>query len=77
MSDETTEPAETVEVSALDAVRGLHEVSCDVPWCEERVGRVVEGTATFTSPEGRRLEATNARLLVCFGHATELREAAE
>jgi hypothetical protein len=66
---------ETVEVETLDSVRGLHEVSCDVPWCEERVGRVVEGTFAVESPEGRRLSATNARLLVCFDHATKLREA--
>lgn len=62
-------------VSTLDSVLGLHEVSCDVPWCEERVGRVVEGSFEITGPDGRRLSATNARLLVCFGHATALRDA--
>jgi hypothetical protein len=78
MSDADADEAggeETVAVEALDSVRGLHEVSCDVPWCEERVGRVVEGSFTVESPAGRRLSATNARLLVCFAHATKLREA--
>lgn len=68
------EREETVEVEALDSVRGLHEVSCDVPWCEERVGRVVEGSFSVESPEGKRLSATDARLLVCFDHATKLRD---
>lgn len=72
MADEDAE--ETVSVESLDSVRGLHEVACDVPWCEERVGRVVEGSFEVTGPDGRRLSATNARLLVCFEHATALRD---